>query len=1006
MRWLATLVIAFWLMFPACALAAPESEAGGLFSAHAARESGDFQHAAELYRNAGDRPEALFWLGTVLRWSGNLNESRDAFSRLLAIDPDHVDGLLGDGLLALQTEDLGRSEQRLTRALELAPGYRDAQKGLSVVYLKTGRLRPAYALAGQAYTGEERERRLAQMAFSLRWYPTAAAHFKALLDRSPDDPERVIDLGRVFERMGYLDDAVRLYRDALRMHLERADLWVRAGDVHRWLGDYETARVHYVAALEQDRAHPGALLGRAHIELAMDNLGGSPGPDASAQFTPGAASTTSAAGGGGKGFGPETVMLSHTVSAGDTLSHIARRYLGDARRWAELLAANPDMTDPYLIHPGKVVWVPVPRTRLAALTGQPERVNYTVRDGDTLGRIANRFLGTPRAWRAVWRANPAIHNPHRIYPGDHVAVPVRAGTAPAPSLAEYRLETAATRRKGMAARLMAELGSLPTLPMTQVAVIAAVPPQPGEEGDELAVAATRLAVAAERLAAAVEIAERGEADADAGRNGSGNSGPSKANWFTGLPAQTGTPGAAEWLEQHLKADPDSFEGRKLAAQLDYRQLRFAAAEEKYRALIEEYPRDCALCRGWMAARAGGHPVLAAGFEYSVVLDLDGRADSTLSGPANLVRYKTRSLYLDGRQHVTPRLELGATYRVRDNSLVNRSSGGVIYDFDRSDAILSAGFTPRDGDRVSASAGFADFSPNDANSIADKRYTRLAFAWQRQRWDRAFSAGFTQGPFLGRSIPPQQSYQLFRERTLYLEAERQLTPRSHVFGRYALGGYSDGGTLQRISGGARLTLSDHRMEARIARDYQLGRFLDEAVGRDLVFVRVVEATISDHWRRPFPFRFGAQVTTRSYEPVTVVVSGSPQVSPSNRELRAAVWADYVHPALAPLTFGARLDHVRFNKNAFAYDTVNRTGPVLYVQLAPGERPCRFYLLRYEWGMSWDEDPANDHFVHHGLTAEAERTVRGRLTARLSGHYRHVPAFDLEEGRVGGDLIWRF
>jgi nucleoid-associated protein YgaU len=78
-----------------------------------------------------------------------------------------------------------------------------------------------------------------------------------------------------------------------------------------------------------------------------------PAPAARADFSDvrGASETTASASAG--------ASRSYTVVAGDSLSKIAQRELGDGSRWRAIYDANRDkIDDPDLIHPGQVLKIP------------------------------------------------------------------------------------------------------------------------------------------------------------------------------------------------------------------------------------------------------------------------------------------------------------------------------------------------------------------------------------------------------------------------------------------------------------------------------------------------------------------------------------------------------------------------------------------------------------------------------------------------------------------------
>jgi LysM repeat protein len=115
-----------------------------------------------------------------------------------------------------------------------------------------------------------------------------------------------------------------------------------------------------------------------------------------------------------------TAETTHVVQAGENLYRIGLRY---GLSWVTLAQYN-NLPNASVVYVGQVLRIPgtgTPDTESPA-----ETVSYTVRRGDTLFRIGQRF-GV--SWVEIAEAN-GIVNPNQIYPGQVLKIPA---SAPGPS---------------------------------------------------------------------------------------------------------------------------------------------------------------------------------------------------------------------------------------------------------------------------------------------------------------------------------------------------------------------------------------------------------------------------------------------------------------------------------------------------------------------------------------------------------------------------------------------
>ncbi|SDK08189.1 LysM peptidoglycan-binding domain-containing protein [Natronincola ferrireducens] len=109
----------------------------------------------------------------------------------------------------------------------------------------------------------------------------------------------------------------------------------------------------------------------------------------------------------------------YTIRPGDTMFRIANRY---DISLTQLIAANPQITNPNIIFVGQRICIPKVVTPLPPPEEFcPDGILYTVQRGDTMFNIARRYGLT---LQQLIRANPQIPDPNVLEIGQKICIPV------------------------------------------------------------------------------------------------------------------------------------------------------------------------------------------------------------------------------------------------------------------------------------------------------------------------------------------------------------------------------------------------------------------------------------------------------------------------------------------------------------------------------------------------------------------------------------------------------
>jgi len=165
--------------------------------------------------------EALRIAQTMHR-AGGLEDAEKLYRRILDAIPRHPDALHFLGLLVRQRGRMDEAIDLMRRAVEIAPDYVSAHTNLGNLY------------------------------FERRDFPAAIRCFERVLELSPDDPFVHNNMGSVADACGHTDRAIACYERALELAPDFATPNQNLGTIHFRRGDIPTAHVHFCKAVVLD----------------------------------------------------------------------------------------------------------------------------------------------------------------------------------------------------------------------------------------------------------------------------------------------------------------------------------------------------------------------------------------------------------------------------------------------------------------------------------------------------------------------------------------------------------------------------------------------------------------------------------------------------------------------------------------------------------------------------------------------------------------------------------
>ena len=202
----------------------PESPAPLINLAIVKYAQGDTEGACEVYREAlsvsPSQEQALWNLALLLERSGDAAGAEEAYERLAASHPEHAEGWFRLGFLRLGRGGWDAAAEALARFVSLKPEAWEGAFNLGIAHQRNGNHEAATACFEKSLALQPGHsgalRGLAVSALELGQMDRVVAIRRQLVQLKINGADLTFQVARWLESKGRLDDALKVYADALK----------------------------------------------------------------------------------------------------------------------------------------------------------------------------------------------------------------------------------------------------------------------------------------------------------------------------------------------------------------------------------------------------------------------------------------------------------------------------------------------------------------------------------------------------------------------------------------------------------------------------------------------------------------------------------------------------------------------------------------------------------------------------------------------------------------------